>query len=184
MVQVTANGSSAGTGPVNGVTNPTGLAFDRSRGSLHSGRQGQYHHGRSPQTVTTPCTVGLRQHKFSAASALAVSAGAQSFVLADIGSATNNALVYLNGNASTLNFGNVNLFNTSAPLTATAYNIGNLNLDLKSPYYSQSGLLSFEFPVQGNSTCKNGLLLAPSTSCTINVQFTPYFFARKAVTSL
>ena len=30
VVQVTANGSSAGTGPVNGVTNPTGLAFDQA----------------------------------------------------------------------------------------------------------------------------------------------------------
>ena len=172
VVQVFLDGT-GGTGPVAGVTNPTGLAFDAA--------ENLYILDGNANTITVVPPDGqqiyaltFNNSKLSAASALAVSAGAQSFVIADIGSATNNALVYLNGNASTLNFGNVNLFNSAGPLTATEYNIGNLNLDLKSPYYSQSGVLGFEFLVQSNSTCKNGLTLAPSAACTINVQFTPY----------
>jgi hypothetical protein len=172
VVQVFTDGT-GGTGPVAGVTNPTGLAFDAA--------ENLYILDGNANTITAVPPDGQATYllafdnsKLSAASALAVSAGAQSFVIADIGSATNNALIYLNGNASTLNFGNVNWFGSSAPLTATEYNIGNLNLDLKSPYYSQSGLLGFEFPVQGNSTCANGLLLSPSASCTISVQYTAY----------
>ena len=60
----------------------------------------------------------------SAPSALAISAGAQSFVIANIGNGTVNSLVYLNGNSSTLAFGNVKTA-TSPSQTATVYNIGN-----------------------------------------------------------
>jgi hypothetical protein len=57
-------------------------------------------------------------------------------------------------------------------MTATEYNIGNLNLTLKSPYFTTKGV-NAAFSVLGSSTCGNGLLLPPSIPCTINVQFTP-----------
>jgi hypothetical protein len=106
------------------------------------------------------------------ASAMAISAGGQSFVVAGIGTGSTNNLLYLNGNRSRLAFGTVNVGTPSPALTATVYNIGNLDLTLKTPYYVTNGF-NAAFDVLNSSTCANGMMLAPSVPCTMNIQFTP-----------
>jgi hypothetical protein len=106
------------------------------------------------------------------ASALAISAGGQSFVVAGIGTGNTNNLLYLNGNRSRLAFGTVNVGTPSQAQTATVYNIGNLDLTLKGPYYATNGF-NAAFGVQNSSTCTNLLVLAPSVPCTMSIQFTP-----------
>jgi hypothetical protein len=125
-----------------------------------------------PTSGTNPWLLAFDNTTLSSASALAISAGGQSFVVANIGNGNSNSLVYLNGNSSTLAFGNVPVRTDSQPQTATVYNIGNLDLTLQSPYYSPS-LAGFPFNVLGTSTCANNLVLRPSIPCTINVQFAP-----------
>jgi hypothetical protein len=176
VVQVSADGTSAGTGPVSGVTNPTGLAFDAA--------EDLYILDGVANTITvvpgpgngTPHLLNFDNTtvKLSAASALAISAGGQSFLIANIGQGKTNNLVALNGNASTLSFGSVNFGSSSQPMTATEYNIGNLDLTLRTPFYTTSGF-NLGFAVLGSSTCANRLVIGPSASCSINVQFTPRF---------
>ncbi len=173
VVQVSADGTSAGTGPVAGVTNPTGLAFDQAEDLyILDGNANTITVVPGPQLPNGQFPLQFDKTTLSAASALAISAGGQSFVIANIGSGSSNSLVYLNGNASTLPFGNVKVGTQSPPLTATEYNIGNLILDLKSPYYKTNGG-NGAFSILGSSTCGNGLQLYPSTSCSINVEFKP-----------
>jgi sugar lactone lactonase YvrE len=176
VVQVSANGSSAGTGPLVGVpnpTNPTGLAFDQAEDLyILDGTANTITVVGGPTSGTNPWLLAFDNTTLSSASALAISAGGQSFVVANIGAGNSNSLVYLNGNSSTLAFGNVPVRTDSQPQTATVYNIGNLDLTLQSPYYSPS-LAGFPFNVLGTSTCANNLVLRPSIPCTINVQFAP-----------
>jgi hypothetical protein len=173
VVQVSADGTSAGTGPINGVTNPAGLAFDQA--------DDLYVLDTNANTITVIAGPQLPndQHllqfdnsKLTAASALAISAGGQSFVIANIGGTTTDNLVYLNGNGSALAFGSVKVNSQSQTLTATEYNIGNLALTLQSPYYTTNGV-NAAFDVLGSTTCTANLLLEPSIPCSINVQFKP-----------
>ena len=131
VVQVSADGTSAGTGPINGVTNPAGLAFDQA--------EDLYILDTNANTITVVPGPQLQNGKYllpfdnttlTDASALAISAGGQSFVIANIGSKTTDNLVYLNGNRSTLAFGGVKVGSQSPTQTATEYNIGNLALTL------------------------------------------------------
>ncbi len=178
VVQVSADGTTATTSPINGVTNPTGLALDPA-GDLYV-----LDGNAETLTVVPPAASGVPSHlvdfdntTLSAASALAISAGGQSFVIANIGTGNNNTLVYLNGNASALPFGNLRVGNQSPTMTATEYNIGNLSLTLQSPFYT-TNRRDPAFSVLGSSTCGNGLVLATSAPCTINVQFTPQFIGQ------
>jgi sugar lactone lactonase YvrE len=177
VVQVSADGTTATTIPINGVTDPTGLAFDPA--------DDLYVLDGTANTITVvpPSTSGVAPHllefdntTLAAASNLAISAGGQSFVISNIGTGSSNNLVYLNGNASTLAFGSVNAGSQSQPMTATEYNIGNLGLTLPSPFYT-TGPPNAAFGVLGSSTCSNFTTepLTPSNSCTINVQFAPLF---------
>ena len=173
VVQVSPDGTTATTSTINGVTNPTGLAFDPA--------DDLYVLDGTADTLTVvppaasgvvPYLVDFNNTTLSAASALAISAGGQSFVISNIGTGNTNNLVYLNGNASALPFGNVRVGNQSPTMTATEYNIGNLSLTLQSPFYT-TNRRDAAFSILGSSTCGNGLVLATSASCTINVQFTP-----------
>ena len=177
VVQVSANGSSAGTGPVAGVTNPTGLAFDQAEDLyiLNAGAtpaENTITVVGGPTSNTTPWQLAFDNTTLSSPSGLAISAGGQSFVIANIGAGNSNSLVYLNGNSSMLAFGNVPVRTDSQPQTATVYNIGNLDLTLSMPYYSPS-LVGFPFNVLSTSSCANNGVLRPSIPCTINVQFAP-----------
>jgi len=171
--KIFANGSGGGTGPINGVTDPTGLAFDQAEDLyILDGTANTITVVGGTNSGTTPWLLNFDNSSLSAASALGISAGGQSFVIANIGSGSSNNLVYLNGNASKLAFGDVNVGTPSTPQTAAVYNIGNLDLTLKTPYYVTNGT-NAAFSVLNSSTCSNGLMLAPSIPCTMNIQFTP-----------
>ena len=173
VVKIFADGSGGGTGPINGVTDPTGLVFDQAEDLyILDGNAQTITVVGGPTSGTTPWLLNFDNTSLTSASALAISAGGQSFVVANIGTGSSNNLLYLNGNRSRLAFGNVTVGTPSQPQTATTYNIGNLDLTLKTPYYVTNGF-NAAFSVLGSSTCGNGVMLAPSLSCTMNIQFTP-----------
>ncbi|HXP07366.1 MAG TPA: hypothetical protein VN828_02670 [Acidobacteriaceae bacterium] len=175
VARIFADGSGGGTGPILGVTDPTGLAFDQADNLyVLDGVANTITAVAGPQLPNDQYLVQFDNTTLSAASALAISAGGQSFVVANIGTGSSNNLVYLNGNRSRLPFGNVTVGTPSQPQTATVYNIGNLDLTLKTPYYVTNGF-NAAFSVLGSSTCGNGVMLAPSVPCTMNIQFTPQF---------
>lgn len=171
VVFVSADGSQGSLVPLNNVTNPSGLAFDSSAalyvldGTANTITVLQALN-RAPQYL-----VNFDNSSLFAASALAISAGGQSFVIADIGNATSNKLVYLNGNRSTLAFGGVNV-GKSSTLEATEYDIGNLPLTLASPFYTTNGPNN-AFSFSNSSTCGNNVTLQVGTSCSIDVVFQP-----------
>jgi hypothetical protein len=92
-------------------------------------------------------------------------------VIANVGNATSNNLVFLNGNSSTLAFGNVPVNGDSATQIATVTNIGNQTLTLSNPYYSVNQTVT-AFDVQSSTTCMPENL-NPAESCSFNVQFRP-----------
>ncbi len=156
--------------PIAGVTQPAGLAFDPANDLYVL------------DSVTNQVTVdpefapnyvlNFNNSSLSSASALAVSAGSQSLVIAGIGGgAAGNSLLFVNGNASTLSFGTVTVGTTGGPQTASVYNIGNASLKLSAPYYSPS-LSGTAFAISGGS-CAGGFVLNPESNCTIEAEFTP-----------
>jgi sugar lactone lactonase YvrE len=173
VVKIFADGSGGGASQPGQFPDPTGLAFDQAEDLyILDGNASTITVVGGPTSGTTPWLLNFDNTTLSFPSALAISAGGQSFVVANIGGGSNNNLVYLNGNRSRLAFGTVNVGTPSPAQTATVYNIGNLDLTLKTPYYVTNGF-NAAFGVLNSSTCANGLMLAPSISCTMNIQFTP-----------
>ena len=169
--KVSADGATASMIPIDGVTNPSGLAFDPAEQLYVLDGIANTITVVPPASADQPHLLTFNNSTLVAASALAISAGGQSFVIANLGSAASDNLVFLNGNRSALAFGGVKL-GSQKNLTATEYNIGNLPLTLGSPYYTTNGV-NAAFTVLGSTTCANGLVLDPAASCDINVQFTP-----------
>ena len=178
VVKVTASGTASlvtfptQTAPIN----PTGLAVDAAENLyVLDGSANTSEMDTTTGTITVvPLTgssyqVGFVNTSLSAPSALATSAGTQSFVVANIGNGTANSLVYLNGYSAKLPFGNVKTNTTSAVQTATVHNIGNQSLKLSNPWDTFTGL-----PFSISSTnCSNNLTIAVTSTCAINVQFKP-----------
>jgi sugar lactone lactonase YvrE len=170
VVQVSADGTTASVKPIDGITGPTGLAFDPA--------EQLYVLDFSANTITVvPPTGGQHLLTFNNSNLFAsvgfgISAGGQSFVLATLDNSQNYNLLFLNGNRSTLAFGGVKLGSQSDPETGTEYNIGNLPLTLSSPYYTTNGV-NAAFSVLNSTTCGNAVVLDPAASCDINVQFKP-----------
>jgi sugar lactone lactonase YvrE len=173
VVEVSANGTTATTVAFpnqTAPTNPTGLSVDAA--------ENLYVLDGKVSTITVVPVSGNNAYQvgyvnplsatpaLAAPSALAMSAGAQSFVIANIGASV-NSLVYLNGNSSTLAFSTVKT-GTSPSLPATVYNIGNATFKLGKPTETGAG-----FTILNSTTCFNGLTLGTSNSCAINVQFSP-----------
>jgi sugar lactone lactonase YvrE len=172
IIQLYPNGT-AGSGVIPGVISPSGLAFDQA--------EQLYVLDSTTNTITVipgpTSTQPIHLLPFDnsmliAATGFASSAGGQSFIIANIGAPNNSNLVRLNGNRSTLAFGNVKVGSQSQPQTATVYNIGNLNMTLASPYYTTNGA-NAAFSILGSTQCDNGNFLAPSWSCNIDVEFIP-----------
>jgi sugar lactone lactonase YvrE len=173
VVQVASDGSSASAFPVADVTNPTGLGFDTA--------EDLYVLDGTANTITVvpPASTGVAAHLvefnnslLASASAMGMSAGGQSFIIANIGAGSSNSLVYIDGNRSSLVFGDVKVGTPSPVQTATEYNIGNSPITLSTPFYT-TNVVNSAFSVLPSSTCGAGLVLQPAHSCTINVQFTP-----------
>jgi NHL repeat len=173
VVNVSADGSTANVVSFTGETvpaNPTGLSVDAA-GDLY------VLDGTAKTITVAPSTgdsylVSFANSLLYAPSALASSAGAQSFVIADIGNGTSNSLVYLNGNNSILAFGNVTENTNSAAGTFNLYNIGNIAMKLSKPSYTLTQSPSV-FSALSGFDCTSHLSLAPSTSCTGSLQFSP-----------
>jgi sugar lactone lactonase YvrE len=170
VVQVSADGTTASVIPIDGVTSPSAVAFDPA--------EQLYVLDGNANTITVVSPTKTSSHLLTfdnstlvAASAFAISAGGQSFVLTTLGSPTDDNLFFLNGNRSALAFGGTKL-GKQKNLTATEYNIGNKLLTLGSPYYTTNGA-NAAFTVLGSTTCGNGVALNPAASCAINVQFAP-----------
>lgn len=173
VVEVLADGSAAFGVPLPEVTNPSGLVFDVT-GDLYvldgTANTITVDPVYNPGAQTYPLL--FDNTTLSAASALAISAGGQSFVIANIGTGNTNTLAYLNGNKSTLKFGSVPVGTQSQTMTAYEYNVGNALMTLGSPYYTPNGPNN-AFSILGSSTCGANLVLTGGVPCTINVQFTP-----------
>jgi sugar lactone lactonase YvrE len=173
VVEVLADGSAAYGIPVPEVTNPSGMVFDVT-GALYildgTANTITVDPVYNPGAQTYPLL--FDNTTLSAASALAISAGGQSFVIANIGTGNTNNLVYLNGNKGTLKFGRVPVGTQSQTMTAYEYNIGNALMTLGSPYYTTNGPNN-AFSILGSSTCGANVVLTGGVPCTINVQFTP-----------
>jgi hypothetical protein len=171
IVEVPADGSNASVVSVTGATpptDPTGLTFDAADNLyVLDGVAGTI-------TVVRPTGAGqlldFDNTSLSAPSALASSAGSQSFVVANVGGSS-NSLAYLNGNSSTLAFRNVRANGSSGIQTAKVANIGNQVLTLSSPYYSVNQTVA-AFQVQASSTCTPENL-NPARSCSFKEQFDP-----------
>jgi sugar lactone lactonase YvrE len=174
IVSVPANGGKASVVVVTGATAPTdpsGLTFDAA--------ENLYVLDGVANTITVVPPSGasyllnFEGSALAAPSAMVSSAGSQSFVIANIGGGSSNSLVYLNGNSSTLAFGNQALKNQSQTMTATVANIGNQTMTLSKPNYYKLVNANAAFSVLGSSTCSGGDSLTSSTTCSINVQFDP-----------
>jgi sugar lactone lactonase YvrE len=174
IVTVPANGGNASVVVVTGATAPTdpsGLTFDAA--------ENLYVLDGVANTITVVPPSGasyllnFEGSALAAPSAMVSSAGSQSFVIANIGGGSSNSLVYLNGNSSTLAFGNQALKNQSQTMTATVANIGNQTMTLSKPNYYKLVTANAAFSVLGSSTCSGGDSLTSSTTCSINVQFDP-----------
>jgi len=152
-------------------TDPTGLGFDAA-GNL-------YVLDGILDTITVVSPTGAsallpiaNPESLNAASALATTAGSQSFVVTNLGGGTANSLVYLNGNSATLAFGNEATKTSSAIQTATITNIGNQTLTLNSNYYSPKSTPGFI--LSGSTTCAGGdALKSSSPSCAFSWEFDP-----------
>ncbi|MGC2400364.1 MAG: hypothetical protein WA510_11295 [Acidobacteriaceae bacterium] len=171
VFEVSPDGSVGSPVALNNVTDPTGLTFDPA-GSLY------VLDGVANTITVDQIAVGTPQYlvnfdnsSLSGASTMAMSAGGQSFVIANIGNGTTNNLLRLNGNRSTLAFGGVTV-GQSSTLEATEYNIGNTNLTLASQFYTTNGPNN-SFSLAGSSTCGNNVTLGAGSACTIDVVFQP-----------
>jgi hypothetical protein len=178
VVKVSASGTASKvafptqTAPIN----PTGLAVDAAENLyVLDGSANTSEMDTTTGTITVvPLTgnsyqVGFVNTSLSAPSALATSAGTQSFVVANIGNGTANSLVYLNGYSAKLPFGNVKTNTTSAVQIATVHNIGNQSLKLSNPWDTPP---SSPFSIS-STNCSNNLTIAVTSTCAINVQFKP-----------
>jgi sugar lactone lactonase YvrE len=171
VVEVTASGVASVVSITNPAptTDPSGLSFDAA-GNL-------YVLDGAANTITEVFTNGSTAllpfstpSALSAPSALASSAGSQSFVIANLGGGTQNSLVYLNGNSSSLAFGSQTVDTVSASQSVMVANIGNQTLTLKDSYYSPTPIAGFP---AGNGTCAGNDSLTPLVDCSLAFQFAP-----------
>jgi sugar lactone lactonase YvrE len=173
IVKVPASGANASVVTVTGVaqpTDPSGLAFDPA--------ENLYALDSFADTITVIPAAGGASHLLTfdgstlvSPAEMAFSAGSQSLVISNIGNGSSNSLVFLNGNSSTLAFGNQAKGSTSAAQTATVANIGNQNLTLPTTYNTIIKASS-AFTILGTSNCA-GKTLTAATTCSVNVQFAP-----------
>ena len=145
---------------------PSGAAFDAGGNGYMLDTLSQSILQVTPSgTYTLPVNTNL----LTVTSAMAMTAGGQSIAIANIGTEPN--IVYLNGQSSLFNF-TATAGSMSDPQTATVMNIGNANLILNTPYFT-SDTGSTQFGVASSTICAGALVLAPSTSCTVDLLFQP-----------
>jgi sugar lactone lactonase YvrE len=180
IVQVTPAGAASvlsttnpapGTPPLATPTNPDGLAFDAAGdlyildGTLNTITELYTNQTSALLAIANPASL-------SYPSALASSAGSQSFVVTNLGGGTSNSLVYLNGNSVSFGFGNQANNSVSSSQTATVANIGNQPMTLSNnSYYNPNPMPGFGLGT--TTTCANGDIYSSLTSCLFAVAFEP-----------
>jgi sugar lactone lactonase YvrE len=175
IVQVTPAGAASVLSVTNPATpsNPTGLSFDAA-GNLYI-LDGTLNTITEVYTNQTSTLLAIANPSaLSYPSALASSAGSQSFVVANLGGGTANNLVYLNGNSVSFAFGSQVNNSTSASQIATVANIGNQSLTLsntRNGYYNPNPIPGFGLGT--TTTCANGDVYTSLTSCFFAVEFEP-----------
>jgi hypothetical protein len=153
------------------VTDPSGLTFDAA-GNLYVLDGALNTITVVSSTGSTSLLPGSDSGAINAGSAIASSAGSQSFVVTNLGGGTANSLVFLNGNSTTVAYGNQKVNTSSASQAATVTNIGNATLTLSSSFYSPRPIPGFALAT--DETCAGGLALtASSPSCSFAVDFSP-----------
>jgi sugar lactone lactonase YvrE len=172
LVQVSADGTTANVIGLDNVTNPVGLGFDPA-GDLYvlDGTANLIMVAPAASSGGAPYALPFDNTLLLGAGSLGVSNGGQSFIIGNIGNANTNFLVYVNGNSSTLSFGNVQEGTTSAPQTAIMVNIGNSNMTLAAPWDTVNPTnTAFDL---STSECADNLVIAPSGACTAIATFSP-----------
>ena len=173
IVQVIPAGVASVLSVTNPATpaNPTGLSFDAA-GNLYI-LDGTLNTITEVYTNQTSALLAIANPgSLSYPSALASSAGSQSFVVANLGGGTANNLVYLNGNSVTFAFGSQATNTISASQTATVANIGNQPMTLSNfNYYNPNPIPGFGLGT--TTTCASGDIYTSLTSCLFTVEFEP-----------
>jgi sugar lactone lactonase YvrE len=175
IVQVTPAGAASRLSVTNPATlsNPTGVSFDAA-GNLYI-LDGTLNTITEVYTNQTSTLLAIANPSaLSYPSALASSAGSQSFVVANLGGGAANNLVYLNGNSVSFAFGSQVNNSTSAFQAATVANIGNQSLTLsntRNGYYNPNPIPGFGLGT--TTTCANGDVYTSLTSCFFAVEFEP-----------
>lgn len=126
--------------------------------------------------------VGVTNNFVSSPSALASTAGGQSFVVANDSSSTSNDLIYLNGLLATLDFGSLPVGQVSPPQTGTINNIGSSVLTLGTPWFITIGNVN-NYDLLYSTICNNGTVLQPATNCAWYLIFTPVTIGTDDLTS-
>jgi sugar lactone lactonase YvrE len=173
IVQITPAGVASVLSVTNPAipSNPTGLTFDAA-GNLYilDGTLNTITELHTNQTSTLLAIAN--PSSLSYPSALASSAGSQSFVVSNLGGGTANNLVYLNGNSVSFAFGSQANNSTSASQTATVANIGNQSMTLSnSGYYSPKPINGFGLGT--TTSCANSDQYTSLTSCLFAIEFEP-----------
>jgi sugar lactone lactonase YvrE len=172
IVEVSSNGPAQVVSYNNPAPDPSGLVFDAA-GNLYvlDGNAGTAGTFSVVYTDGTSASLSIANPSaLFAPSALANSAGSQSFVIANLGGGTSNNLVYLNGNSASLSFANQTVGTTSASQQVTVANIGNQTLTLNTNYYSPKPIPGFTL---GSGTCAGGSKLTVLSTCTLAFAFSP-----------
>ncbi len=180
IVQITPAGAASvlsvtnpapGTPALAAPTDPTGLSFDAA-GNLYILDGGLDTITELYTNQTSAVLAIANPASLSYPSALASSAGSQSFVVANLGGGTANNLVFLNGNSVTFAFGSQANNSVSASQTATVANIGNQPMTLSyNSYYNPNPIPGFGLGT--TTTCANGDIYTSLTSCLFAVEFEP-----------
>jgi sugar lactone lactonase YvrE len=172
LVQLSADKTTASVVTLDNITNPVGLGFDPA-GDLYvlDGTANLIMVDPAASSGGAPYALPFDNTLLLGAGSLGVSNGGQSFIIGNIGNANTNFLVYVNGNSSTLSFGNVKQGTTSAPQTAIMVNIGNSNMTLAAPWDTVNPTnTAFDL---STSECADTLVIAPSGACTVTATFSP-----------
>ena len=151
------------------LKNAAGVAVDAG-GSLYAADAG------SGKIYRVPSIGGELNKNFQ--STLANDAAAPNAIAVDsygnvfVADAVDASVSELNRSAGALNFGNVNVLESSTAVAASLSDGGTTALTLNSPFYTISGSGTASFAVQDSSTCAAGSV-NPGVSCTVAGIFTP-----------
>jgi sugar lactone lactonase YvrE len=169
LVEVAASGAATVISLNNSAPDPSGLVFDAASNLYVLDGAANTFSVINPNGTSNPLTIADTTSLY-APSALASSAGSQSFIIANLSNGTSNNLVFLNGNSSTLAFGNQLTGVQTASQTVTVGNIGNQELVFNNNFMTTHSFAVFS---QTGGTCAGGVKLTAPATCSLSFAFKP-----------